>query len=494
MGNVKNGVNISRRGFIKTTALAGIATTLPVAGLTVPETASASKPSPPGKKRNLLFMSNVPENYEKLIESIKSVREYEIIVTPVKTDFNKPEDLLKPVRGKNADMILMHLSGIFMSSRKIAEGMGTLDIPVILLPVDYNLIMWETDLAASFRIKGTNAMVANSEGHAVELIKTMAAPRVLEGKKALMFGRPFDSTSIPAPNLNEDYVYKLTGVRIEHRSIEDLKELIKGIDKSAAVKEMERWKKGAVKIVRTTDEMILNCSRMYILLRSLVDKEDLSAVSIDCLSFSFGRDNSIPLPCLAFTRLRDEGITAACEADVCMMLSSMLLQEVCRRPSFQSNVSSVNTQTSSTVLRHCVAPTKIFGPDAPQQPYNLMDYHGMGKGATPEIEYPVGLDVTMGGFSKDLKNFLVWPGRIRPGVNDKDTPSFKDAPPEFQEMRKFCSNRAEVKVRDIDRFIQSIVGIHHNMVAGIYAKEICDRLLRMNVNVIAPPDLSVPEI
>ena len=498
MTNQPKWTRISRRDFFKTTALAGVAASLPAlpASSFAMQNAAAFtgvKPSPAGKKRNLLFISDAPEQFEKIIESIKSIKEYDIQVFPVKADLKKPEDLLKPIKEKNTDVIFMMLPGQFMSSRNIAEGIGTLDIPVILLPVNNMLIMWETDLAASFRIKGTNALVANSEDHALELIKVVSAPRPLEGKKAMIFSKPFGSTSIPSPNLNEDYIYNITGVRVVHRPIDDLKELIKGVDEAAARKEMERWKKGAEKIVELSDEMILHSSRMYLLLRSLIDKEGLSAVSVDCLAFSFGSDNTIPLPCLAFTRLRDKGITAACEADVCMMLTSMLLQEVSGRPSFQSNVSSLDIQKSSTILRHCVAPTKIFGPDAPQQPYVLRDYHGMGKGGTCEIEYPVGLDVTIGGFSKDLKDFVVWPGRVQEMVDDRATPSFKDAPPAYSKMRKFCTNMAEIKINDIKGFLQNIVGIHHNMIAGSYGKEISDSLVRMNVNVIAPPDFIAPE-
>lgn len=489
---------ISRRDFFKTTALAGAAVTLPAlpaTGFAMPDAivTGGTKPSPAGNKRTLLFVSDVPERYEKQIESFKSIREYKINVIPVKTDFKNPEDVLKPVKDRNADIIFMRLPGIGMSSRHIAEDIGSLDIPVILLPVGSDLIMWETDLAASFRLKGTNAIVANSEDHAIELIKILSAPRPLEGQKALVFSKPFGSTSIPSPNLNEDYIYRRTGVRIAHRPIDDLKQLMKDVDEAAARKEMERWKRGAVKIVGVTDDMILHSARIYVLLQSLVDKEGLSAVSVDCLSFSFGRDAAIPLPCLAFTRLRDKGITAACEADVCMMLSSMLLQEISGRPSFQSNVSSVNLQDSSTILRHCVAPTKIYGPDAPQQPYILRDYHGMGKGGTPEITYPVGLDVTIGGFSKDLKDFAVWPGRVKAGIDDRATPSFKNAPPEMQKMRKYCTNMAELKVKDVHGFMKSIVGIHHNMIAGSYGKAISDALVRMNVNVVAPPDMTAPE-
>jgi hypothetical protein len=100
----------------------------------------------------------------------------------------------------------------------------------------------------------------------------------------------------------------------------------------------------------------------------------------------------------------------------------------------------------------------------------------------------------MGGFSKDLKDFVLWPGRIQPGIYDMDTPSFINAPPGMEKMRRYCSNRADVKIKDVNRFLQSIAGIHHIMVAGSYAKEVCDAALRMNVNVIAPPDLTAPEI
>ena len=388
----------------------------------------------------------------------------------------------------------MCLPRIGISSGHIAAAMGDLDIPVLLLPPNLDLIMLEADLAVAFRAKGTNAMLANSETHAIELLKIAAAPRILEGKRAVIFGRPFDSSSVPAHNLSEDYIYKRTGVRIQYRPIEECKLLLEGVNEASAGKEMERWKREAVKVVEPSDKAILDACKLYILLRSIVDKEGLSAISIDCLSFTFGANPILPYPCLAFTRLRDEGIAAPCEADVCMLLSSMLLQEISRKPSYFCNVSSVNPQKSSTVLRHCVAPLKLMGPGASPLPYNLRDYHGMGRGVVPEVEFPTGVEVTMGAFSKDLKDFVLWPGRIQVGVKDTDRPSFANAPPELQKMRMFCSNRAEVKIKDADRFLQGIAGIHHVMVAGSYTKAIYDATLRMNVNITGPSDLAAPEI
>ncbi|MEJ2109501.1 MAG: hypothetical protein P8Z37_06225 [Acidobacteriota bacterium] len=494
MGNNQSGIHVGRRDFIRATTFASMAAALPATSFAESTSVISSKPSPAGRHRNLVFLSNTPENYEKFIESIKSIREYDVNVITMKGDFEKPQEILASLQGKDADILLMRLPSVGMTSRHIAEGMGTLDFPVILLPASADLILLETDLAAAFQLKGTNAIVAHSEERALELVKLLSAPRVLEGKKALIFGRPYDSTTVPEPNLNDGFILKRTGVRMEHRPMQELIERMKSVDEAAARREMERWKREASKIVEPSDEEILKSSKLYVLLRNIVDEEDLSAISIDCLSYSFGNDTTLPTPCLAFTRLRDEGVSAPCEADICMMLASMVMQEIGRKPSYVSNVSSADSKTSSTVLRHCVTPLKIHGLDSEPVPYVLRDYHVYGRGVTAEMEFPVGMEITMGGFSKDLKSFVLWPGKIQSGKYDIETPSFENAPPGMENMRKFCSNRAEVKINDVNGFLKHIAGIHNILIAGNHSQEICDAMLRMNVNVIAPPDLTPPEV
>ena len=334
-------------------------------------------------------------------------------------------------------------------------------------------------------------MLSNSQEKATELAKILAAPGIIEGKKAIIYGRSCDSTSVPAHNLTEELIYRRTGVKIQYRPIEELKAQLESITEASAQKELERWKKEAYRVDDVTDKAILDTCRLYVLLRSIIEKEGLSGISIDCLSFSFNANRLIPLPCLAFTRLRDDGVAAPCEADVVGMLSSMLLQEVSQKPSYFCNVSEINSQKSHVVLRHCVAPLKLLGRDKPALKYRIRDYHGLG-GATPEVQFPVGVEITMGGFTKDLKNFVAWPGRIQPEKMDTNTPSFANATGAAAKMRKFCSNRAEVKIKEVDRFMQSIAEIHHTMVAGNYANAISDEMIRVNASIVGPVDASAP--
>jgi L-fucose isomerase-like protein len=493
-GNDVTGNHVGRRAFIKTSALVSMAATLPGASLTAQEAISgAFKPSPGGTKRNVLFLTDSPKKYEPLINKIRAIKEFEVTVSPVQVNLQKSPESVSASQIKDADILFMILPQVTTSSGTIAASMGDLNIPVILFPVNLDLIMLEADVAASFRARGIHAMLANSEDHAIELIKIAATPRLLEGKRAVIFGRPFDSTSIPARNLNEDYVYQYTGVKLEYRPIEELKQQLESIDEATARKEMERWKNEAFEVVETSDKAILDSSRLYFLLRSIIEKEALSGVSIDCLSFSFNPAPILPYPCLPFTRLRDEGFAVPCEAEVCGMLSSMALQEISQKPSYFCNVSAVDTQKSSAVLRHCVAPLKLMGASAPALPYRLRDYHGTGRGVTAEVQFPTGLDITMGGFSKDLKEFVLWPGKTISRIRDTDRPSFENAPPAYAKMRRYCSNHLEVKIRDADFFIQKIAGCHHVMVAGNYRKAICNAMLRMNVRIVGPSDLSTLE-
>ena len=167
-------------------------------------------------------------------------------------------------------------------------------------------------------------------------------------------------------------------------------------------------------------------------------------------------------------------------------------QEISRKPAYQCNLSEVDLQKSIAVLRHCVAPLQLMGRDTPPLAYNLRDYHGLGKGATAEVELPSGIDVTLGLFSKDLKNFILWPGKAQSGTRDTGRLLFENAPSANSKVRKYCSNQLTVKFRDIDRLHQNLAGCHHVMIAGAYEKALREEMIRMGVPIIGPSDLSSP--
>jgi hypothetical protein len=481
-------IHVGRRDFMKTTTMASVAATLPATKIVGQDTGSPSKPSPAGMKRKLLCLSSSPERYEKFVESIKSVGGKDLLVSSIKANYQNPQEIIQTVHSQKPDILLMCLSGFVFSYGSLYDSMGDLNIPVIIYTSNPELILIDANLAASMRANGANVTFAISQDQALELVKIAASPRILENRRAILYGRRFDSTSVPAHNLTEYEVYKHTGVKMQYRPIEQLAALYKDVDEASALSEMERWKKEAIEVIRVKDEAILDACKLYVLLRSIIEKEELSAISIDCLGFTMSPNPTLPYPCLAFGRLRDEGVTAACEADVCGMLSSMFLEEISRKPSFMCNLMSVDLEKSQIVLSHCVAPLKLNGSNSASMKYRLHDYHGFGRGVVPEVEFPLGREVITGGFSKDLQCFSLWPGRIQTQVLDTAGSSSSKG------IRlNSCANTMDVKIRDADRFLQNIPGIHQIMIVGSYTKAIEDALFGMNVRMIGPTDFTPPE-
>jgi hypothetical protein len=513
MSEDQKAICVGRRDFIKTTAMAVMGSTLSYKSVYAKETETPSK-SESGHGRNrkrnnkLLCLCGYPERDKEFIESIKSNTELDFHVSMIPFNIREPQKLMESIQFEHPGALLICIPFFNFSYGRLGQYMGDLDIPIVLYSMNRDMIMIDANFAAELRAKGANVQLAGSEMEIMEMLKKAASPGILEGKKALIFGRPFDSTSVPAHNLTEEYVYNHTGLSIRHRPINELVTLLKETDEASALEDMKRWRKEAKGVDKVSDKVLLDECKMYSLLRSIIEEEGLSAIAIDCLSFTLMSPAQIlPLPCLAFARLRDEGITAACEGDVCGLMSSMVFEKISGKPSYFANVSSVDKKKSSTVLRHCVAPLKFLGPDHPQLPYELHDYHGLGKGVVPKVEFPVGIEVTMGLFSKNLKDFILWPGRTCEGVDDVNEPFIiPDMPmpmPKIDEsepkrmngpfpprdpMDRFCANRAEVEIKDVGRFYQNIAGLHYIMVAGNHVKETADVLSTEDVNIIGPLD------
>jgi hypothetical protein len=482
----KKRFNEARRDFIKTMTLAGVAATLP--GGTFADVShegeTRSKRRTSGKK-NLLCLSDNPQAHDKFIELIRTIPKADLTVSPVKVNYQNPEEIVQVIHDKNMDILLLILPKMTFSFGKLCDAMGDLDIPVIVLTINPELIPIDANLASSLRGNGADITFAISEEQALERIRTAALPMLLEGQRAVLYSKPFNSTTVTSHNLNEDIIYNRTGVDIKFRPIEELAEQYKKVEDKDALKEMERWKREAKEVAGVPDKAIIDACRLYVLLRSIVDKEGLSAVSIDCLGFTLSPNPVLPYPCLAFSRLRDEGITAACEADVVGMLSSMFMEQMSRKPSFMCNLMSVNPPGSKISVSHCVAPLKLSGFDAPQMQYRLHSYHGFGKGAVPEVEFPINGQVLIGGFSKDLKTFTLWPGQIESQVKDTETAKAKSGP-----INTACANTMDVKIRDATRFIQNIPGLHQIMVLANYTGAMEDALTGMNVKIAGPTDFT----
>ncbi|MBU0994847.1 MAG: hypothetical protein KJ737_20335 [Proteobacteria bacterium] len=341
-------------------------------------------------------------------------------------------------------------------------------VPVIILSANASSYFLHGDIVAFIRAKGKNAYLAESLEDVKRRINHILKPPVWGGKKVLVFGKPFKSSTIRSPKLTKDYVLSRTGITVDYRSIRTLINGIKKVDGKKAKFEMDRWIKEARGVQEGLGNEIEGSCKMYLYLKECIEKGGYSGVSISCVSKSFPENPVMPHPCLAFSRFRDSGISAVCEADLCALFTAMLMEYVAQKPSYMGNVAFVDTDASTVLITHCVTALKISGYESEPMSYFLEDYHHTGKGVVPSVDFPKEKDVTLGIVSKDLNSFVVWPGTlIGSGVD-------------------FCANMAKIKIKDAKGFRQNIAGCHYVMVYGNIVKELHDILLDLNISTMGP--------
>ncbi|MBM3792352.1 MAG: hypothetical protein FJW35_18670 [Acidobacteria bacterium] len=340
--------------------------------------------------------------------------------------------------------------------------------PVVVTSLPGVVVGRAADVVATLRRRGLNASLAISWDDAVSRVRDILAPPVLAGKRALIFAEPFDSATHPAPNLSHAYIKERTGVDVQYRPVSQLAQAMEEVDEARAEAEMDRWRAGASGGIEPSRATILGCSKLCLVLKDLVARENLAGISIDCVRHTRGGDPLLPHPCLAFSRLRDEGVAAPCEADVWSLLSELLLEGVAHKPAFMGNVGEVDLAGHTMSLLHCVVPLRLAGYGSQPVPYGLHHYHDLGTGASMEVAFPIGTEVTLGQFSKSLETFSVWPGTI------------------VETGSGACRSCATIRIPDAARFLHGLPSCHYVMVYGRHASEVAGILGRLNVQTVGP--------
>jgi hypothetical protein len=100
-------------------------------------------------------VSDSLSNSEKLIDSIKAIREYAFQVIPIQASLQqKPQEVVLSVREQSPDILLVRptVRTALGNIGNIAVSMAELDIPIILLPVNFDLIMMDSDMVKAHEL------------------------------------------------------------------------------------------------------------------------------------------------------------------------------------------------------------------------------------------------------------------------------------------------------------------------------------------------------
>ncbi|MEM4004826.1 MAG: hypothetical protein QXM43_04230 [Desulfurococcaceae archaeon] len=202
------------------------------------------------------------------------------------------------------------------------------------------------------------------------------------------------------------------GMTVKFISLEELESIFKQTQLTEEMqKEYNDLLKSAVKIKEMKNEKsALDAIKMYYVIKSLVQKYDCNAVTVNCYATDF-IDRTGTTPCYAISRLNDEGIVSACEADFSALLAMLAVMYVTKKTAFMGD--PIFNEASPIVINaHCTAPTKINGINKPQERYIVTSHYESGKGLATEVLFKEGDPITVILLSNDLKAVIIARGRI----------------------------------------------------------------------------------
>jgi len=179
-------------------------------------------------------------------------------------------------------------------------------------------------------------------------------------------------------------------------------------DKSIAI--ADRWQNTAVKIEGVARETLVKSAAMYLAQKAVLEKHGANAITINCLGGFYG-GHIHAYPCLAHHELANEGLIGACECDkrstATMVAMTALTQG---RPGFISDP-VIDTASRQIIYAHCVASNKVFGPQGPANPFEILTHSEDRQGASVRSKLPVGHMTTTVEFAPERKTILFHQGK-----------------------------------------------------------------------------------
>lgn len=255
-----------------------------------------------------------------------------------------------------------------------------------------------------------------------------AAMKALRETAILVVGRPMQPI--------EAELTRTFGTRVVPVEFAAVEAAMKGADKDQATTIADGWIHSAAAVIEPSRDEILKAAAMYLGMKDLLARHRAKAITVNCLGGFYGGHLSA-YPCLGFSQLNDDGLVGACEADLRSTMTMLAMSELVGRPGFISDP-VIDTATHQIIYAHCVAPTRVYGPGTPANPYQLRSHSEDRHGASLRSLLPLGRMTTTLELDPVRKQVLLHQGKSVANV-DED---------------KACRTKLAVDVKgDIDRLL-----------------------------------------
>jgi len=233
---------------------------------------------------------------------------------------------------------------------------------------------------------GKRVMLFTSSDYA-DLDRAVALLRVparMRQSRILLVGEPHGT----APARSPEKIKQRLGTEIVPITAQQIIEAHQAIDPKAAEDEAETyWIKPARKVVEPPRDEIVNSARLFLAVKKLMIDHRAQAITS---SLCMGKPAK---GCLTFSKLNDLGYVGACEGDVDSTLTMLIFAYAFRRPGFITDP-LFDTSKNAVIHAHCVASTRMDGPDGQRAPFAIRTHRDDSTGVAVQVELRVGQEIT----------------------------------------------------------------------------------------------------
>lgn len=239
-------------------------------------------------------------------------------------------------------------------------------------------------IAACDRVRQERTARPSPVGPKADPVEIAPIGKVLEGMKRsrlLTVGGRMQ-------NLGEA-IRDVMGIEVVPVDFTELAAACERADRDKAREIAEGWKSAARGVVLDDATATLEESAiMYLAQKSVMQERRADAITINCLGGFYG-GNLKAYPCMGFVELADAGLVGACEADLMSTATMIAMKHLVGRPGYISDP-VLDTSKRQIIYAHCVAPTKMFGPGTPSNPFEILTHSEDRRGASVRSFLPLG--------------------------------------------------------------------------------------------------------
>jgi hypothetical protein len=340
------------------------------------------------------FKGHIEKVQQNLFKKCPNV-EFSVVLTSAGTK-EKALEILKT--DQNVDGYIVYLAGCLWGD--LTETIAASGKPTIMVDHLYaGSGEFLTSYARSKR-RGDKVIAVSSSDFEdlVNAVKCLECLKKLKHSKVLVVGRETDK------QIEKIYGSKMYGI-----DFSEINEHYKKVNSANVKQYADHWIKNAEKVLEPNRQEIEKSAAMYLAMLNLMKEHSAQAITINCLGGIYSGKMVTAYPCLGFMQLDNDGLVGGCEADQKSAMTKLLMTYLVNRPGLISDP-VIDTSKNQIIYAHCVAPTKVFGPDGPSNPYHLRDHSENRKGACNRSLMPLGEMTTTILFDHNKKQVILHQG------------------------------------------------------------------------------------